>query len=85
MDYSKTVLSQGLVCLNTNNNEYCVVINGHRGRENDRCSLVIEFTGADGYTLHTPPNRALIPTGRIVDLAALNLTLCNNVTPGVTS
>lgn len=70
-DYSKTVFSQGLVCFNTNNYEYCVVINGQNGSEDDRASLVIEFIGRDGYMLHTPPNRALIPTGKVVNLQFL--------------
>ena len=85
MDYSKTIFSQGLVCLNTNNNAYCIVINGNRGHEDDRSSLVIEFTGKDGFMLHTPPNRARVPTGRIKDLAPLTLTLSNNVSTEVTT
>ena len=64
-DYSKTVLSQGIVCRNINNGTCCVVIDGTRGTEDDRCSLVIEFMGEDGFILHTPPNRALVPTGRV--------------------
>ena len=64
-DYSKTILSQGVVCINHNNNAYCVVIDGTRGSEDDRCSLVMEFMGEDGFMLHTPPNRALVPTGRV--------------------
>lgn len=70
-DYSKTILSKGLVCINTNNNGYCVVIDGTKGSEDDRCSLVMEFTGEEGYMLHTPPNRALKPTGRVVNLQFL--------------
>jgi hypothetical protein len=70
-DYSKTMLSQGLVCFNTNNYQYCVVIKGDRGSENDRCSLVLEFCGDDGFMLHTPPNRALIPTGKVIGLKNL--------------
>lgn len=69
VDYSKTIFSQGIICKNRNNNAYCVVIDGARGSEDDRCSLVIEFWGEEGFMLHTPPNRALIPTGRI----------CNNL------
>ena len=70
-DYRNTVLSQGIVCMNTNNCTYCVVIDGQRGSENDRCSLVLEFVSSDGFILHTPPNRALIPTGRICNLKFL--------------
>ena len=70
-DWSKTVLSQGLVCFNTNNYQYCVVIKGDGGSENDRCSLVLEFSGSEGFILHSPPNRALIPTGKVVKLEYL--------------
>ena len=78
-DYSKTIFSQGVVCFNTNNQRYCVVIDGARGTENDRGSLVIEFTGDEGYMIHTPPNRALIPTGRICKLESLKKVLNNEV------
>ena len=68
-DYSDVIFSQGLMCRNTNNNTYCVVVDGHKGNENDRASLVLEFMGDDiGFILHTPPNRALRPTGRICNL-----------------
>lgn len=60
--YSKTILSQGLVCLNTNNNAYCVVIDGRKGTDDDRASLVLESNSSYGFILNTPPNRALIPT-----------------------
>lgn len=78
-DYSKTVLSQGLVCYNTNNNNYCVVIDGNKGSEDDRCSMVMEFTGERGFMIHTPPNRALIPTGRVVNLKPLANAMRINV------
>lgn len=78
-DYSKTIFSQGVVCFNTNNQRYCVVIDGARGSENDRGSMVIEFTGDEGYMIHTPPNRALIPTGRICKLENLKKVLNNEV------
>ena len=74
-DWSKTVFSQGLVCFNTNNYQYCVVIKGDRGTDNDRCSLVLEFSGSEGFMLHTPPNRALIPTGKVVRLEHLAKTM----------
>lgn len=70
-DYSKTIFSKGIVCINTNNCNYCVVIDGTKGSENDRCSLVLEFIGEDGYMLHTPPNRALKPTGKFINLQYL--------------
>ena len=70
-DYSEVVFSQGLVCLNTNNNAECVVLDGSRGSENDRCSLVIEYSAFYGFIVHTPPNRALKPTGKICNLKHL--------------
>lgn len=70
-DYSKTILSQGLVCLNKNNNAYCVVIDGRKGTDDDRASLVLESNSSYGFILNTPPNRALIPTGRICNLQNL--------------
>lgn len=78
-DYSKTIFSQGMVCFNTNNKQTCVVINGRRGSENDRCSLVLECIGESGFMVHTPPNRALIPTGRICKLENLKKVLNNEV------
>ena len=69
-DYSDVIFDQGLVCINTNNNALCVVIDGIKGNEKDRCSLVIEFNGSP-YIIHTPPNRALKPTGKICDLKPL--------------
>lgn len=71
IDYSKTAFSPGIVCYNTNNKRYCVVLDGAQGTENDRTSLVIEFCDNEGFILHTPPNRALIPTGRVNNLAFL--------------
>ena len=67
-DYSDVVFSQGLMCMNTNNNALCVVLDGSKGTENDRCSLVLEFSEYMGFIVHTPPNRALRPTGRICSL-----------------
>ena len=71
IDYSKTIFSQGLMCYNTNNCNYCIVINGEKGSENDRCSLVMEMCGDGTFMLHTPPNRALIPTGKVIALKFL--------------
>lgn len=70
-DYRDVILSQGLMCLNTNNNALCVVLDGNRGNENDRCSLVLELSGYMGFFIHTPPNRALRPTGKICNLKAI--------------
>lgn len=79
IDYSKKSFSRGLVCLNTNNNAYCVVLNGNRGNDDDRCSMVLESNGDFGFIIHTPPNRALIPTGRIIDLDKLVKYLQGNL------
>ena len=77
--YAKTIFSQGLVCLNKNNNAYCVVIDGRKGTDDDRASLVLESNSSYGFILNTPPNRALIPTGRICNLRALKQTLDKEV------
>ena len=74
-DYSKTIFSKGIVCWNTNNQNYCVVIDGARGTENDRSSLVLEANGDAGFMLHTPPNRALVPTGKVANLESLKREL----------
>jgi hypothetical protein len=79
MDYSKTIFSQGLVCLNTNNKQYCVVIDGRRGTATDRAALVMEFNGTHGFMIHTPPNRALVPTGQVCSLKLLAKTINENV------
>lgn len=70
-DYSDVVFSKGLVCLNTNNNAICVVIDGHQGTPTDRASLVMEYNAERVFMIHTPPNRALKPTGVINDLSSL--------------
>ena len=79
IDYSKTIFSQGIVCLNKNNNTYCVVINGQKGTEDDRVSMVLEFWGKDGFVINNPPNRALIPTGRVVNLKWLKKVMDREV------
>lgn len=71
VDFSKTVFAKGCVCYNTNNRSKCVVIDGNKGSENDRCSLVLENFFEDGLRMHTPPNRALIPTGKFIDIKAI--------------
>ena len=70
-DYSKTIFAKGVVCFNTNNYSKCVVIDGSKGNENDRCSLVLENFFAEGLRMHTPPNRALIPTGEYLDIGKI--------------
>ena len=49
IDYSKTAFSPGIVCYNTNNKRYCVVLDGAQGTEDDRASLVIEFCDNEGF------------------------------------
>lgn len=78
-DYSDVIFSQGLVCMNTNNNTYCIVIDGHKGTEKDRESLVLEALGPEGFIVHTPPNRALRPTGRICRLDIIAKAIKQNV------
>ena len=78
-DYSDVILSQGLVCKNTNNNTYCVVIDGRRGSEKDRESLTLEFWEEDGFILNCPPNRALKPTGKVCRLDYLAKVLRQHV------
>lgn len=68
IDYSEMIFGRGLVCYNTNNNQYCIVLNGQRGSDRDRAAMVMEFSGSDGVIIHTPPNRALVPTGAVVNL-----------------
>lgn len=68
IDYSEMIFGRGLVCYNTNNNQYCIVLNGQMGSEADRAALVMEFAGRNGVMIHTPPNRALVPTGAVVNL-----------------
>ena len=71
IDYSKTVFDAGIVCYNMNNFTKCIVLDGEKGTEVDRCSSVLEFNGSDNLIIHTPPNRALVPTGEFFDLKAL--------------
>lgn len=78
-DYSDVIFSTGLVCFNSNNNAYCIVINGNKGDERDRCALVLEFHGKGEFILHTPPNRALRPTGGIANLGKLKQILNSEV------
>lgn len=78
-DYSTTIFDQGIVCFNTNNKRLCIVIDGRKGDEYDRCSTVLEQNSEYGFIVHTPPNRALIPTGKVVDLTMITNVLRQNV------
>lgn len=68
VDYSRTVFAIGMVCYNMNNFTKCIVLDGKRGTETDRCSYVLECTGNGDLITHIPPNRALIPTGEFIDI-----------------
>ena len=70
-DIQKMRYDRGCVVYNTNNYTYGIVLNGECGEDKDPCSRVLELTGRDGVTEHTPPNRALIPIGRFVDFAKI--------------
>lgn len=68
-DIQRGRYSRGAICYNTNNYQYCVVINGNRGLDTDPESTVLEISVSEnGMMIHTPPNRALIPTGRFMNL-----------------
>ena len=70
-DIQKMRYDRGCVVYNTNNCRYGIVLNGECGEDEDPCSQVLELFGRDGVIVHTPPNRALIPTGRFVDVAKM--------------
>ena len=78
-DYSDTVFSSGLAVWNTNNNRFAIVIDGHQGLKYDRSSLVMELCQEGTILVHTPPNRALRPTGKIYNLEKLRDILNNNL------
>lgn len=66
--------TKGIVVYNHNNYTKAIVIDGYKGKDSDPSSLVLEL-GADGYILHTPPNRALEPTGEYFDLSVIESVL----------
>lgn len=68
---SKQVLETGKVCYNANNYTKCVVIDGEKGDENDRCSRVLELAADGTLFINTPPNRALIPTEEFFDISLI--------------
>lgn len=74
-DISKQVLETGKVCYNANNYTKCVVLDGEKGDENDRCSRVLELAADGTLFIHTPPNRALIPTGEFFDVSLIKNVL----------
>lgn len=69
-DIQKMRFDVGCVVFNTNNYTFGVVINGKMGNDSDPCSTIIEES-MDGFIVHSPPNRALIPTGRFVDFGKI--------------
>ena len=66
-DIQKSRFSRGAIVYNTNNNQYAIVVNGKKGQDDDPCSLVMELCQKE-VLLHTPPNRALIPTGQFFNM-----------------
>lgn len=69
-DIQKHRYDVGCVVFNTNNYTFGIVINGKLGSDSDPSSTIIE-EGMDGFIINTPPNRALIPTGRFVDFSKI--------------
>ena len=69
-DIQKERYAKGIIVFNTNNNNYAIVISGDKGSDADPCSLVLEFNKKKAF-VHTPPNRALVPTGKFFDLEHL--------------
>lgn len=67
----------GIVVYNTNNYTKGVVLDGTRGEDNDPGSLILEMNGQGKILVHTPPNRALIPTGEYFDISGLTKILTN--------
>ena len=67
-DFQKMRYDNGSVVYNTNNYRFAIVLDGSKGDDSDPCSLVLEQSIDNGFMVHTPPNRALIPVGRHVDL-----------------
>lgn len=67
-DIQKMRYDNGSVVYNTNNNRFAIVLNGKAGSDSDPCSVVLEQDMDSGFMVHTPPNRALIPVGRHIDL-----------------
>ena len=63
-DIQKGRYSKGAVVYNQNNNRFGIVLDGRRGTDDDPCSLIMEFTD-EGIDVHSPPNRALIPNGKV--------------------
>ena len=68
-DIQRMRYDRGCVVYNTNNYTYGIVLNGKVGDDKDPCSQILELNGNGSVIVNTPPNRALIPTGRFVDIA----------------
>lgn len=75
-DIQKMRFDPGAVVYNTNNKNFAIVLDGTRGPDGDPCSYILEASGKRMMT-HTPPNRALILTGKHVDLSILLPALPN--------
>lgn len=70
-DIQKMRFDRGCIVYNTNNYRFGVVMDGNRGDDADPCSEVWEIGFNSRLLKHTPPNRALVPTGRFVDIDKL--------------
>lgn len=70
-DVQKMRFDRGCIVYNMNNYRFGVVMDGKRGNDQDPCSEVWEISTSNRVLKHTPPNRALIPTGRFVDIDKL--------------
>ena len=67
-DIQKQRFDRGCVVFNINNESYAIVLDGTCGEDSDPCSRVLEISYNKVFFINTPPNRALIPTGRYVDI-----------------
>ena len=70
-DSQKMRYSKGSVVYNTNNYRFAIVMDGSKGDNSAPSSLVLEQNVDGTFIIHTPPNRALIPTGRYIDLNSI--------------
>lgn len=70
-DIRKMRFDRGCIVYNTNNYRFGIVMDGSREDDADPCSEVWEMSINNRLLKHSPPNRALIPTGRFVDIDKL--------------
>lgn len=70
-DIQKMRFARGCIVYNTNNYRFAIVMNGNLGEDTDPCSEVLEMYRDNRLLKHSPPNRALIPTGQFIDVDKL--------------